>query len=285
MRPVGATSCEQRSLRFRPPATVMAPDDGAMTETAVVNAIEPSAQPLAVGGLLVSPEIVPMHKLEWCAHVPPMAVAFGLPDARQRCAGSEQPLVDVRDIDVLDAYEVLGILPSRRMMVRSDVAKRLLLAERLLPSGFGLVVLDAWRSLVEQQALVGHYGDGAASGGFVAPVPDDGCRPPHTTGGTVDLTLSWLDQPLALGTDYDSFDDEAAADWFERPGADVRVRLLRRGFAYAMSAAGFVPYDEEWWHWSHGDDVWANAMGRPALYDIVEHPPIDRTRCAGVGLD
>ncbi|MCY4271012.1 MAG: hypothetical protein OXF00_00010 [bacterium] len=175
----------------------------------------------------------------------------------------------MRDIDVLDAYEVLGILPARRMMVRSDVAKRLLLAERLLPSGFGLVVLDAWRSPVEQQALVGRCGERAADRGFVAPVSGDGCRPPHTTGGTVDLTLSWLDQPLALGTDYDSFEEDAATHAFEQPGADVRVRLLRRGFAYAISAAGFVPYDEKWWHWSHGDDVWAHATGRPALYDIV----------------
>jgi len=233
----------------------------------------------------MSPEIVPMPRLGWCNHVPPLPAAYGLPESRQPCAGSEQPLVDVRDIDVLDAYEVLGILPARKMMVRSDVAKRLLLAERLLPAGFGLVVLDAWRSPDEQQALVCHYGDGAADDGFVAAVSDDGCRPPHTTGGAVDLTLSWLDEPLALGTDFDSFDDEAATHAFERPSADERVRLLRRGFSYAMSTAGFVPYDKEWWHWSHGDDVWANAMGRPALYDIVEHPPLDRTRGAGIALD
>ena len=233
----------------------------------------------------MAPEVVPDQRLGWCRHLLPMPAAFGLPAVRQRCAGSSQPLVEVRGIDVLDAYEHLGILGARRMLVRSDVAKRLLLAERLLPSGFSLVVLDAWRSPDEQQALVCHYGDDAAEDGFVAPVSDHGCRPPHTTGGTVDLTLSWLDQPLALGTDYDSFDAEAAVHAFEAPGADARVRLLRRGFAYAMSTAGFVPYDKEWWHWSHGDDVWAQAMGRPALYDIVEHAPIGRTRSAGICLD
>lgn len=231
------------------------------------------------------PEIVPMSRLGWCQHAPPQPAAFGLPAALQPRAGSEQPLVEVRDIDVLDAHEVLGILPSRRMMVRSDVAKRLLLAERLLPSGFRLVMLDAWRSPVEQQALAGHYGQRAADSGFVVQVSGDGCRPPHTTGGTVDLTMSWLDQPLALGTDYNSFQEDAATHAFEQPGADVRVRLLRRGFAYAMSAAGFVPNDEKWWHWSHGDDVWAHATGCPALYDIVEHPPINRTRNIGIALD
>ena len=256
-----------------------------MTNNAVVKAIEPGTQPLTTGGLLMSPEIVPMNRLGWCERVPPLPAAFGLSAARQPCAGSEQPLVEVGDIDVLDAYEVLGILPARRMMVRSDVAKRLLLAERLLPSGFGLVVLDAWRSPIEQQALVGHYGTSAADDGFVAPVSADGCRPPHTTGGTVDLTMSWLDQPLALGTDYDSFQEDAATHAFEQPGADPRVRLLRRGFAYAMSAADFVPYEKEWWQWSHGDDVWANATGRPALYDIVEHPPINRSRSIGIALD
>ncbi len=231
------------------------------------------------------PEVVPDQRLGWCRHLPPMPAAYELPATRQSCVGSSQPLVEVREIDVLDAYEHLGILPARRMLVRSDVAKRLVLAERLLPSGFSLVVLDAWRSPDEQQALVRHYGDGAAEDGFVAPMSDDGCRPPHTTGGTVDLTLSWLDQPLALGTDYDSFDAEAAVHAFEAPGADARMRLLRRGFAYAMSTAGFVPYDKEWWHWSHGDDVWAQATGRPALYDIVEYSPIERIRSAGICLD
>lgn len=255
-----------------------------MTKNSAIHEGKPSAPPAAAGGLLMSPKVVPEQRLGWCRHLPPMPLAFGLPGERQRCVGSSQPLVEVRGIDVLDAYGHLGVLAARRMLVRSDVAERLLLAERLLPGGFSLVVLDAWRSPDEQQALVRFYGEGAAEDGFVAPVSDDGCRPPHTTGGTVDLTLSWLDQPLALGTDFDSFDPEAAVHAFEAPGADARVRLLRRGFAYAMSTAGFVPYDKEWWHWSHGDDVWAQAMGRPALYDIVEHPPVERTRSAGISL-
>ena len=97
-----------------------------------------------------------MNRLGWCENVPPLPVVYGLPTARQPCVWSEQPLLDVRCIDVLDAYDVLGILPARRLMVRSDIAKRLLLAERISPSGFGLAVLDAWRSPEEQQALVCH---------------------------------------------------------------------------------------------------------------------------------
>ena len=31
-----------------------------------------------------------------------------------------------------------------------------------------------------------------------------------------------------------------------------------------MSAAGFVNYGTEWWHWSYGDRYWAYNRGEPA---------------------
>ena len=256
-----------------------------MANSECVHAGDPGASSSEFNGLLVSPEVVPSEKVRWFDQLPPAPAAYGLPAVRQDCVQYDQPLVEVGGGGICDAYCVLGILPSRRMMVRSEVAKRLVRASRLLPDMFGLTVLDGWRSVDEQQSQVAHYGDGAADEGFVAPVSDDGCRPPHTTGGTVDLTLSWNGEPLALGTDFDSFDDEAASDAFEEPGADVRVRLLRRGFAYAMSAVGFVNYELEWWHWSYGDDVWAHAMGRPALYEIVGETHVERSRSAGLCLD
>jgi D-alanyl-D-alanine dipeptidase len=43
-------------------------------------------------------------------------------------------------------------------------------------------------------------------------------------------------------------------------------QLLRR----AMMAAGFAPYDGEWWHFSYGDKEWARFYRKPgALYDQV----------------
>lgn len=232
-------------------------------------------KPSKQGRLLKSPDSVSEQLLKWCRSLPAVRAGHDLPASRQPCERSPQPLVDVSGVDVLDAYEHLGILPARRLVLRSGVARRLSLAEKMLPNGLSLVVLDAWRSPDEQQALVDHYGDGAAKSGFVAQMSDEGCRPPHTTGGAVDLTLSYLGKPLALGTDYDSFRKKAAASAFEEPGSDGRVRLLRRGFVYAMSAAGFVSYEKEWWHWSYGDDVWAQATRRPALYDIVECWPAE----------
>ena len=223
-----------------------------------------------VDRLLTRP-IMPLGSLSWCLELPPVLPGHDLPALRQPCAESPEPLVKVVDPPVLDAYRILGILPQRRMMLRAEVAARLLDAHKALPEPLGLVVLDAWRTVAEQAALVAHYGDAAADDGFVASVSDDGPRPPHTTGGAVDLTLAWNGVPLALGTEYDSFDVAASVDHFEGDDTNVdpRIRLLRRCLTKVMTDAGFASYGKEWWHWSLGDDVWAAANESPALYDIT----------------
>ena len=93
-------------------------------------------------------------------------------------------------------------------------------------------------------------------------------RAPHTTGGAVDLTLGWDGKALAMGTDYDAFEEEAALDFYE-DGADQRLLTLRRILFNAMTGAGFAPYWTEWWHWSFGDDKWAWSKGVNALYEVV----------------
>ncbi|MCY4666060.1 MAG: hypothetical protein OXC00_15500 [Acidimicrobiaceae bacterium] len=142
-------------------------------------------------------------------------------------------------------------------------------ADEMLPDGFGLIVLDGWRSLAAQQRLLDYYGSDASRNGFVARIEPEGARPPHTTGGAVDLTLSWEGVALGLGTDYDSFDETARLEAFEG-GGDGLVRRLRRLLAGVMHAAGMICYGSEWWHWSFGDDVWASAAGDVAIYDIWE---------------
>ncbi len=131
-----------------------------------------------------------------------------------------------------------------------------------------LVVLDAWRSLTDQQRLLDYYKRSGPTRGFVAEVGLQSIRPPHVTGGAVDLTLSHLGVPLALGTQFDSFTKLANLHFFEVE--DGLIRRLRRSLAAAMSNAGFVPYPPEWWHWSYGDDVWAAANSCAARYDLAE---------------
>lgn len=202
---------------------------------------------------------------------PPLPPVQGVPDRRQHCVGVEEDLVPVKDLRFLDAYAELGILPARRLLLRSSVVERLQGARRRLSAPFDLLILDGYRTIAEQQRLLLHYQGVGPTDGFVASLDADAIRPPHTTGGAVDLTLSRDGVPLALGTDFDAFDDAARLHAFESlPGI---VRELRRMLAWCLLTSGFVPYELEWWHWSYGDDVWAASTGQAALYDVI--PDLD----------
>jgi D-alanyl-D-alanine dipeptidase len=37
-----------------------------------------------------------------------------------------------------------------------------------------------------------------------------------------------------------------------------------------MRAEDFAPYPLEWWHWTYGEDVWAQTTGGNAIYDVIE---------------
>ena len=47
---------------------------------------------------------------------------------------------------------------------------------------------------------------------------------------------------------------------------DEEVRKNRRLLYHVMSAAGFVNYDGEWWHYSYGDRQWARQTGAEPVY-------------------
>ncbi len=192
-----------------------------------------------------------------------------LPSIRQPCLTASEPLNLLSEVAVLDAYGMLGVLPARSTRLRSGVISRLTEAEALFPNGFTLIVLDGWRCLREQQRVLKYYGSQAGELGFVAPVDPKGARPPHTTGGAVDLTLCWHGVALGLGTDYDAFVEASRLETFE-DGSDELVRRLRRLLANVLDSCGMVCYSSEWWHWSYGDDVWAAASGRDAIYEIWE---------------
>ena len=203
-------------------------------------------------------------------HIPPTYPLAPMPDPstlRQPCEDNGEPLVDLEGfIPTFNAYAALQILRPRPIKVRAGVARRLHDVCAELPEPFGLVILDGWRTIAEQNQLRAHY---QVESQFVASTSSDRIRPPHTTGGAVDLTLSYNGgPPLALGTDYDDFTDAARLDSLE--GTDqTAARDLRRLLASALiQGGGFAPFAPEWWHWSYGDDVWAALNGRPALYDI-----------------
>ena len=110
---------------------------------------------------------------------------------------------------------------------------------------------------------------------WAPPSPDPATPPPHSTGAAVDLTLAdALGQPLPMGGEIDAIgpisapDHYAAAAEGSEAGTWHRRRLL---LAAVMGEAGFAQHPHEWWHFSHGDQLWAWRRQQPrALYGRVD---------------
>jgi D-alanyl-D-alanine dipeptidase len=176
-----------------------------------------------------------------------------------------------------------GALPE--CFVREGVLERLLQAAASLPSGYRLVLFDAWRPLSLQRWLFERFTRELEQGGglehideFVSrPMPDLAQSPPyHLTGGAVDLSIA-DDQGrlLAMGSDFDAMSDTSHTAYFETaPGDDAQLlnwRDNRRLLYHAMGDAGFVNLPSEWWHYDYGDQLWATLGGHPhALYGAAE---------------
>jgi D-alanyl-D-alanine dipeptidase len=89
----------------------------------------------------------------------------------------------------------------------------------------------------------------------------------YPTGGAVAVEMVRDAQVVDLGTPLmQPSNDSFTFSPFVSPQAWENRQLLRR----AMMAAGFAPYDGEWWHFSYGDKEWARFYRKPgALYDQV----------------
>ena len=206
---------------------------------------------------------------DWAVDLPPVRAASTarLPDSPPPSPGDLEVVAHPR-IRNLAAYWHEGWPHSGpTAWLRPEAATRLGDAVSRLPDGFGLAIWDAWRDPRLQQCLHDTvYQDTSLPPDFVAePDPDPRRCPPHATGGTVDLTLTWRNEPLALGTRFDAFVPEAAAAALE-PDGPLPARDLRRLLASVLSACGFVVLPQEWWHWEYGTRWWAAVEGSRPLF-------------------
>tara|TARA_B100001121_G_scaffold137913_1_gene120827 strand:- start:401 stop:1129 length:729 start_codon:yes stop_codon:yes gene_type:complete len=178
--------------------------------------------------------------------------------------------------------------------LRSGVLKRLVAAKDLLSArhdpevgGVQLAIFDAWRPIRVQAFMVDHsIQEQCRSLGFdpsdplmsaslqqvrsdvarfwAPPSQDPRTPPPHSTGGAVDLTLAdGSGKPLAMGGDIDaigdqSFPDHHAEEAESNPEGIAALWHQRRCLLNdVMTEAGFARHPNEWWHFSHGDQLWA----------------------------
>ncbi|MER7458215.1 M15 family metallopeptidase [Micromonospora sp. NPDC126480] len=183
------------------------------------------------------------------------------------------PLIDLRELPELRLDGRAADPDGAYARVRRGVAERLLAAQRALPAGLRLLVIEGYRPYQAQLDIFLGYRDELRSRypewsaerlhrettKFVSPVE----VAPHSTGGAVDLTLCDADgTELDLGTAVDATPEASANACFTAarhiPAAARRNRRLLAG---ALRGAGLVNYPTEWWHWSYGDRYWALLTG------------------------
>ncbi len=191
--------------------------------------------------------------------------------------------------------------------LRSGVLERLQRAQDQLSAAqdpvagsLQLAIFDAWRPLQVQAYMVRHTvrelcqqrgvdpldpAQGVALeaverdvGRFWAPPSrDPGMPPPHSTGAAVDLTLAdTTGHVLAMGGEIDAIGEESIPDAHasaaeQDPLGDAALWHGRRCLLHdVMRAAGFVRHPNEWWHFSHGDQLWAWSLcAEEAIYASV----------------
>lgn len=203
---------------------------------------------------------------------------------------------DYANVPVMQGNEpLLPILPSRNLVarqtdeamlsytgeavwVRKALLVRLRRAARLLAAydpGLRLEVVYGYRALQIQKQLfekykaelsVSYTGEAllAAVHRLVAMPEVAG----HPAGAAVDIQIIRDSRPLNFGTAIHEF----VPDTFTfSPFIGAEAWQLRQLLRRVMMAAGFAPFDGEWWHYSYGDKEWARYYGEPrALYDQVE---------------
>ena len=157
----------------------------------------------------------------------------------------EDAVIDIR-YATKDNFTGTKLYPVARCKLRRAVVERLAkVAEALRKQDRRLLIWDCYRPLAIQKVLWKKVPDPR----YVAD-PKVGSK--HNRGAAVDLALVDLaGKALVLPTKFDEF-TEAAHRKHALEG--VKGREAKR-LAEAMTAAGFVAIDTEWWHFDAPDSA------------------------------
>lgn len=167
--------------------------------------------------------------------------------------------------------------------LREGAFERLLKAEKLLREinpNLTFKITDSFRPISLQKqyfdkimalfAAQGLSGD-ALYNRTTQAIADPECHPPHSTGGTVDLTLYNVvtSQPLDMGSILDDVENPISQTFY--PSTPLAARTNKVLLFNVMTEAGFVNSPSEWWHYSYGDQEWAiRTEQKAAKYDSVD---------------
>jgi zinc D-Ala-D-Ala dipeptidase len=197
-------------------------------------------------------------------------------DVRVHVAPCPEGLVLITGVKSCPRYALQGVPGAMTHAYLTAAAlQRLILAQQLVRTavdGYELLIWDAYRTRETQRAIFDGYQSELAARHAELTLSELFARTctyvsdpygvfPHGTGGAVDVTLLSANVTVWMGTDFDAFVPEAAADWYRlNPPASPeekeahRNRELLRG---AMETAGFVGIASEWWHFEFGTKTWS----------------------------
>lgn len=86
-------------------------------------------------------------------------------------------------------------------------------------------------------------------------------------------TIRELADVLDMGTPFDFFGPETETNYYEHLALNRELTLKERGVLFnrrllfnTLREVGIENYEEEWWHYSYGDQMWAKKVGEKAIY-------------------
>ena len=166
--------------------------------------------------------------------------------------------------DRIDGYEAPVALLTKEAASALRIA-----ADSLLARGYRLKIFDAYRP----QTAVNHFIRWAEDvpdvrmKEYFYPDVDKSllfdlgficARSSHSRGSTVDLTLFDVStgREVDMGGTFDWFGKESYPDYAGVSESQSALRALLRD---AMTAAGFKPFDTEWWHFTLCDEPYPDT--------------------------
>jgi len=153
-------------------------------------------------------------------------------------------------------------------ILTSEAAKALASVQNAIrPFGLGLKIFDSYRpqqavddfvqwakDLDDRKTKAKYYPHVAKKDlfkeGYIA------AKSSHSRGSTVDLTIVYMDadgkfRELDMGSPFDFF---SPVSWPTSMAVTAQQRANRALLQSAMTAHGFAPYDQEWWHFTLRDE-------------------------------
>ncbi len=187
----------------------------------------------------------------------------------------DSSLVEVTDIEYEPYYYNLGLKYSNnKCFLRKEVYDMLKEARKLLPDGYDFKILDGYRPIELQEELYYYYyniivkefkldnlskeeKDKFINQYVALPKKNNIYAPAHTTGGAVDLVLTYKGKTIDFGVKFDEFTDKTKTNYYEINDISDEIKNNRRILYNVMTKVGFTNLPSECWHYDYGNMNWA----------------------------